>query len=159
MLLHGSVRFRYKKLIFKVFLKFLHISCHVNCFMKMAFFRCLWSKFDSESPLVWSFKSMYNTNGKYYFLSWTLLYQPQISTNNGQHVRDIIFGNKASLKPRIKIVDRFLLVNMNEYLYSIYTFTYGVWGHLILDNEIKNGKNALWFLLHGIWQLMFMFLI
>ena len=49
-------RVRYKKLILKAFLKFSHISCHVNCFIKMAFCRCVWSKFDSESPLVWSFK-------------------------------------------------------------------------------------------------------
>ena len=34
----GSVRVRHKKSIFKVSLKFLHISCHVNCFIKMAFF-------------------------------------------------------------------------------------------------------------------------
>ena len=58
-LVRGSVRVRYKKLIFKVSLKCLHISCHVNRFIKMAFFRCVWSKFNSESLLVWSFKLTY----------------------------------------------------------------------------------------------------
>ena len=38
-LVRGSVLVRYKKLIFKVFLKFLHISCYVNCFIK-------WPSFD-----------------------------------------------------------------------------------------------------------------
>ena len=73
-LVRGSVRVRYRKLIFKVFLKFLHISCHVNCSLKMASFRCVWLKFDSESPLVWSFKAFNVNNDNLYELNTLFIY-------------------------------------------------------------------------------------